>query len=310
MTLPRLYHLSFFMALAAAGNTVQAAPRTFVASTGSDANPCSLSAPCRTFQVAVNAVDAGGEVVAIDSAGYGTITINKSVQVIVPPGVHGGIASSGFTNGVTVNAGVSDVVTLRGLYISRNDTVNSGILLLSGAALVVENCVIEKFSTGFDLQPTNTARVSIRNTVVRNSGFAGIGVFPQGTATLKAVVEDSHLENVQTGVDARDNTNVLVRNTVASGNSFAGFAASSGMAGRPARLTVENSAVTHNATGIRAINGAGVTTVVLSNNLVTDNTTGLTNDGGSAVMESRGNNTVRGNGTNVVGVITTTFGGI
>lgn len=304
-----LKYLSVGITLFAAAAVVQAAPRTFVASTGSDANPCSLSAPCRTFQAAVNAVDAGGQVVALDSAGYGTITINKSVQVIVPPGVHGGIASSGATDGVTINAGASDVITLRGLYISRNDTMNSGIMFLSGASLFVENCVIEKFSAGIDLQPTNSARVSIKNVIVRNSGFAGIGMFPQGTADLKAVIEDSWLENVQTGVDARDNTFVQVRNTVATGNSFAGFVSGSNNAG-PARLTVENSVASNNTTGIRSIGSLGGNTVVLSNNLVTGNVFGLTNDGGSAVMESRGNNTVRGNSVNLSGSITTTFGGM
>jgi Right handed beta helix region len=287
-----------------------AAQRTFVSGTGSDANACSVTAPCRTFQRGIDTADAGGEVVVLDSAGYGSMTINKSVQVIVPPGVHAGITAGSFSNGVTVNAGPSDVVTLRGIYITRGDTFNSGILFLGGGALFVENCVIEKFSTGIDFQPTGTARLSVKGTVVRNSGFAGILVLGPTGGVARATVERSWLENVQTGVDGRDNSIVLVLETVATGNSFAGFVSGNNPAGSPARLTVENSAASNNTTGIRAAGSPGGTTVVLSNNVVTDNIIGLTNDGGTAVMESRGNNTVRGNGTNVSGVITTTFSGI
>lgn len=307
---PRLESLLAGIALAAAVTGVQAAQRSFVASFGLDTNPCTLAAPCRGFQAAVNAVDPGGEVVALDSAGYGTMIIGKSVQVIVPPGVHAGITSFSGGSGVTVAAGASDVVTLRGLYLTRADTVNNGILFQSGAALFVENCVIEKFSAGISIQPTATARVSIKGTVIRNSSFAGIFVQGPAGGLARTVIEDSWLENVQSGLDARGNSDVLVRNTVATGNSFAGFVSGNNPAGQPARLTVENSVASNNVTGIRASASAGGTTVILSGNLVAGNTIGLTNDGGTAAMESRGNNTVRGNGTNLNGTITTTFGGI
>ncbi len=83
--------------LVAVASGVDAAPRTFVSTLGNDANPCSLASPCRAFQAAINAVDAGGEVVALDSGGYGTMTIAKSVAVIVPPGVHAAITANGVT---------------------------------------------------------------------------------------------------------------------------------------------------------------------------------------------------------------------
>jgi hypothetical protein len=310
MRLRRIASLLAGTALIAAVTGLNAAHRSFVASYGLDTNPCTLAAPCRGFQAAVNVVDPGGEVVALDSAGYGTMTINKAVQVIVPPGVHAGITAGTLFNGVTVNAGASDVVTLRGLHLTRADTFNSGILFVNGAALFVENCVIEKFSTGIEFQPAAGARLSVKGTVVRNSGFAGIFVGSAG-GVARAVIEDSWLENDQTGVDARGNSNVLVRGTVAIRNSFAGFVSGNNPAGQPARLTVENSVVTQNVTGIRASASAGGTTVVVSNNLITDNTiAGLTNDGGTAAMESRGNNTVRGNGANTSGAAITIFGGL
>src|SRR5258708_25866007 len=91
-----------------------AAPRTFVRSTGSDVNPCSLAAPCRNFAAAIAAVDAGGEVVVLDSAGYGVFTINKAVTVVAPRGVYAGISGASGT-ALAVAAGATDVVVVRGL---------------------------------------------------------------------------------------------------------------------------------------------------------------------------------------------------
>ena len=70
----------------------QSAQRAFVSTTGNDANPCSLVAPCRSFQAAINTVTAGGEVIAVDSGGYGSFTVDKSVTVSAAPGVHAGIS--------------------------------------------------------------------------------------------------------------------------------------------------------------------------------------------------------------------------
>src|ERR1700761_871924 len=89
--------------------------RTFVASFGNDANDGSRSTPKRMFQAAHDAVATGGEVVALDSAGFGALTITKSISIIVPPGVNGFITVTGDANGVTITAAASDRVTLRGL---------------------------------------------------------------------------------------------------------------------------------------------------------------------------------------------------
>ena len=86
--------------------------RTFVASYGNDANPCTFLSPCKTFQQAVNAVAAGGEVTAIDSAGFGPVEITKAVTITSPEGIEAGIAATGIA--VDINAGTSDAVVLRG----------------------------------------------------------------------------------------------------------------------------------------------------------------------------------------------------
>src|SRR5262249_6314859 len=91
--------------------------RTFVsAGTGSDLNACSRSAPCRSFTAALAVTNAGGEVIALDSGGYGPFTVSKAVSITSPGGVYAGLTVPSGT-GVTINAGASDVVRLSGLTI-------------------------------------------------------------------------------------------------------------------------------------------------------------------------------------------------
>src|SRR5215472_4478503 len=88
--------------------------RTFVSGTGSDANPCSLGAPCRSFAGALAQTSSGGEIAVLDTAGYGAVTITQAVSIVNEEGVEAGITvTSG--DGNTINAGSSDVVNLRGL---------------------------------------------------------------------------------------------------------------------------------------------------------------------------------------------------
>ena len=137
----RVLGLTFALALAAlapadAAATVQ---RTFVASTGNDANPCSLAQPCRGFARAITQTSPSGEVIVLDSAGYGPVTITKSVSLIAPAGIHAGITViSG--DGITVNV-PNGVVVLCGLTISGQGGAN-GIILLAASRLRIENCVI------------------------------------------------------------------------------------------------------------------------------------------------------------------------
>ena len=91
------------LSLFAISVAAKAAQRTFVASTGNDANPCSITAPCRGFTRAITQTNVGGEVIVLDSAGYGPFTITQSVSIVAPAGVYAGISvSSG--DGITVNA--------------------------------------------------------------------------------------------------------------------------------------------------------------------------------------------------------------
>src|SRR5215467_11157092 len=85
------------------------ANRTFVSGIGSDANPCSLAAPCRSFAGALAQTNAGGEIAVLDTAGYGTVTINKSVTITNPGGVEAGVTTTGSQSAILISAGTSSV---------------------------------------------------------------------------------------------------------------------------------------------------------------------------------------------------------
>ena len=152
-----------------ASSATQAAPRTFVASTGSDANTCSLVLPCRAFARALTQTNAGGEIVILDSAGYGPVTIGKSVSITAPPGIYGGISVGAGQNGVVVNgAGIS--VALRGLRIDGATGSNDGVRFQAGAELRIERCTIQNLG-GIGIEAAAPgARLSVADTVVSANG--------------------------------------------------------------------------------------------------------------------------------------------
>src|SRR5262249_47591432 len=130
-----------------ASASASAQVRTFVAATGSDSNPCTRSAPCRTFQAAVNAAAPGGAVATLDSAGFGSnLKINQAIPIVVPPGVYAGLTVlSDF--GIVINGGPSDAVILRGLTIINQGGAHSagGIFFSGGGTLHIESCVVNGF---------------------------------------------------------------------------------------------------------------------------------------------------------------------
>jgi hypothetical protein len=122
---------------------VSAAQRTFVSASGNDANPCSRALPCRSFGTAFGQTDAGGEVVVLESGGYGRVTINQSVAVIAPAGVHATITAHSEV-AIHIATASTDVVILRGLYINGLGGTY-GIYLTGGKTLHLENSVVSGF---------------------------------------------------------------------------------------------------------------------------------------------------------------------
>lgn len=144
------------------------ATRTWVSGVGDDANPCSRTAPCKTFGGAISKTAAGGEISVLDPGGFGTVTITKSIT-IDGTGTLASILSSG-TNGIVVNAGANDSVTIRGISINGAGTGVNGIRLIAGGTLKIENCVIANHTTwGIDVVSSGSV-VTLINTIIDANG--------------------------------------------------------------------------------------------------------------------------------------------
>src|SRR5215813_835786 len=162
------------------------ATRTWVSGVGDDANPCSRTAPCKTFAGAISKTAPFGEINCLDSGGFGAVTITKSIIISCEAGTAGVLVSG--TNGIVVQAAPADVVYLRGLDIEGLTTGLAGISFISGGALHVEKCLIRDFgagiATGVSFTPTNTAVLYMSDTVVARNGTgssgAGVSVRPNG----------------------------------------------------------------------------------------------------------------------------------
>src|ERR1700722_8187159 len=152
------------------------ATRTWVSGVGNDANPCSRTAPCKTWAGAISKTAPGGEMDALDPGGFGGVTITKAITIDGTPFTAGTLVVG--SNGITISAGATDIVTLRGLTINGSNVIGTtkGILLNTGGALIVENCEIYGFGQrGISIQPTNdNAHVIISNTTIRASLSNGI----------------------------------------------------------------------------------------------------------------------------------------
>jgi hypothetical protein len=193
------------------------AQRTFVSSSGSDANVCSLAQPCRSFAAAIAKTSANGEVIVLDSAGYGPVTVTQSVTITSPAGVYAGITvTSG--EGVTVN-GTGIDVTLRGLTINSQGG-SIGIHFVDGATLVVERCEISGFSAA-GIEQELAGSMLVRDSLIK--GAAGSGIFTAANATIERVA----IVGTAFGLDAENGAEVSARDTSVSGASASGVYATS-----------------------------------------------------------------------------------
>lgn len=272
------------------------AQRAFVRSNGVDTGICTLTAPCRTLTYAMTQVDAAGEIVALDAAGYGAVTIDKSVTIATNSGFFAGISAS-TGNAITIATGGVHVV-LRGLNVNGLGAT-TGIQMTSGSSLTVENCVVSNFS-GNGIEVNTPADVRILDTTVRGNGADGIRVMGGAFATLNSVRMSN---NAGSGLSVRDGGDVTTIATVtdsdASDNSSNGFGATTVSIGT-ARLSIRESTASGNFYGVYS--GAAVSAQVsIGNSSVVGNTVGLANT--SAMMETYGNNLIRYNTTATTGTI-------
>jgi len=247
------------LALASTGAHAALAQRTFVASNGVDINPCSITQPCRSFGAAIGRTVPNGEVIVLDSAGYGPVTITQSVSIIAPAGVYAGISVTDGKTGVAIN-GANIVVTLRGLSINGVGP-GTGIHFIQGARLRVEGCVVSNMTSSGIIQDAAGSEMVVLDTIVRDN--IGAGVLVQTDAS--AVFDNFRAEhNAGDGVfvlAGRTIADATIRRSVLSHNGGAGvFAAIPPSPARTA-LVIEDSIMANNV-------GDGVTVGGISTGVV------------------------------------------
>jgi nitrous oxidase accessory protein NosD len=276
------------------------ATRTWVSGVGDDVNPCSRTAPCKTFAGAISKTATGGEISVLDPGGFGAVTITKSIT-INGDGTLAGILSS-LTNGIVVNAAATSVVVIRGISINGASNGTNGIRFLAGKQLIVEDCTIAGFTTnGIEVSLAAAGNLTVRNTSITglsNGVGSNIGIRVTTTAgTATASLENVRIRGVATGLDVLSNSNVTISRSVVSQNSNFGIVAEGN-----GIINSEGNILTNNLTGIAA--AVAGTTIRLSNCDIFNNTTGVSIAAG-ATGTSFVNNRILGNGTNISGTLGT-----
>ena len=250
------------------------ATRTWVSGVGDDVNPCSRTAPCKTFAGAISKTATNGEINCLDPAGYGAVTVTKSITIDCED-TQGSILSAG-TNGVIVNitsaTDTKKAFTLRGISINGAGTGINGVRVLAANQVNLEEVVISGVTQhGVSLEnTTGTTKVSIDNCAMRNNGGNGINTFIVG-GNVSLNVSNSRLNNNTTGLNLSNATKATISDSVINGNT-------TGLQAASATLGVNSCTISHNTTGITSSAGGAIR---IMGNLITNNGTGLSLGGGT-----------------------------
>jgi len=262
----------FSLAMTASPASAQAT-RTWVSGVGDDVNPCSRTAPCKTFAGAMSKTATHGEINCLDPASYGAVTINKAMSIVCQYTEAGALGTLG-SNAMVVNAPAGEAVYLSGLDLQGANSGLNGIRFIAGASLTVENSRIRNFGgangQGILFQPGGTSRLIVRNsTIVSNgNGATGGGILIQPTG---AGVATATINNVDVSLNAG------VGGIVVNGAST---------------VMIANSNVTYN-TGFGIRTATGSPTVRVGTTVITGNGTGVSN--GAGTIESYCTNQFNGN---------------
>jgi hypothetical protein len=267
------------------------ATRTWVSGVGNDANPCSRTAPCKTFAGAISKTADKGEISVLDPGGFGAVTIGKGLT-INGTGTLAGILNSLGSNGIIVNATATDTVIIREVSIAGAGTGANGIRFLGGKSLMVEHCWIygqnnAATSRGIDVAVSGTSALKVINTVIENVNEDGIHL--NSTAgQVNAIISNTEIMNCGgDGIEAANN----VRAAVSNSRIF--------LDGNGIRTTGSNSLFNLDDLFISqvgiALQSSATSATRISDSIIAQNSTGISLNGGT--IESFQGNSLIGNTT-------------
>ena len=271
--------------------------RTYVFSAGNDANPCSRTAPCLTFQRAHDVTAAGGEINCLDTNDYGVLTITKSITIdcgsfgyITAPFAQGAILIAAGANGVVTirNLSISGPSTQGGIFassaikalhvenvrISLPSTVCISLNVNAASLLTVDNATLSDCFEGiFALASSGTVVVNINNSRITNNSLAGV-VAEDGS---RVAIRDSAIYFNTLGVQQTNNFGSNLGSTVTVINSTLGYSSTAALQSRSGAFTLAfgNSFVND----VAAFNPAGGTIFTGSDNNNSGSAAGTANGG-------------------------------
>jgi hypothetical protein len=296
--------------------------RAWVSGKGTDAPSCGgVGTPCRTPQYAHdNIVAAGGEIDILDPAGYGAITITKAINIVNDGVGTAGMLAPAAGNAITINAGASDAIQLRGLTIEGSGVGYNGIVFNTGGSLTVTDCTVQNFAysgsgnttgNGILIEPTiGTFQFVITDTHVSNNAYSGIFYLPPSgdpfaNIIIDHVVATANVYGIQfNSVSATKGTTVAaISNSIASDSNQVGIYA---INGANLSVAIDNTSIVGNQIGIYT---SGTPKILLGRSVITGNITdGVSNNTLPNTFYTYQNNQINLNGTDIAGALNTTFG--
>jgi hypothetical protein len=283
--------LTSFLVVGFSAATFGQATRTWVSGVGNDANPCSRTAPCKTFAGAISKTATGGEISVLDPGGFGTVTIGKAL-VINGTGTLAGILNSLGSNGIIVNAPATDTVIIREISIAGAGTGANGIRFLAGKSLMVEHCWIygqnnSATSRGIDVAVSGVSALKVINTVIENVTEDGIHL--NSTAgQVNAFISNTEIMNCGgDGIEAAANVRAAVSNSriFLDGNGIR-------TTGANCLFNLDDLFITQVNVALQA---SSTSAIRISDSIIAQNTTGISLNGGA--IESFQGNSLIGNTT-------------
>ncbi|HKG47398.1 MAG TPA: right-handed parallel beta-helix repeat-containing protein [Pyrinomonadaceae bacterium] len=273
------------------------ASRTWVSGVGDDANPCSRTAPCKTWAGAISKTAACGEIDALDPGGFGAVTITKSITLDGTGQLASILAS--LTTGITINALSTDVITIRGISINGFCNGLRGMNILQAKTVNVEDCVIFRFAgPGILVNETSDLALNVRNTVIRDNTGAGIQTFTSsGTAKVRGTLDRVNLTGNLHGLHARSGSLITARNSVFSNNSSNGIFADAAATNASVVFSWANHVSNNGGIGARAGNAGnlGTSGIEIAQNQIDSNVGSGVLVSTNGLINTFSNNSIQGN---------------
>jgi hypothetical protein len=278
------------MALALGPLASAQATRTWISGVGDDQNPCSRTAPCKTFAGAIMQTAVGGEIDCLDPGGFGAVTITQPITIDCGPGV--GSILVGGTNGIVINStGASDYITIRNLTLEGLGTGLNGIEILAGNTVHLENVKIHNFvTTGVQVAAAAPVNLSMNNVTITADNVTSSGISMTTTSGVaSAELDNVRIWNTHPGLQGKANS---VWTAHDSDLSFNGVGAKAIQAG--AIINLINCQLNNNT--VAAVESVAGSTIVVVSSTMSQNGTALIPNGGTLLSD--GQNNVNGNTSN------------